>query len=129
MTYAVVSMFIVLDIISGLIGAIKQKTYTSRRMREGLYHKAGIVLVLVFGILIDFAQANIDLGISAHIPVSKGVRIYVIAMECSSIWENIKKINPQINVNAIKLFLQSITRGGKNEISNEKCTESKKRGK
>ena len=51
--YIIVAVFIILDIITGLLKAFKKKEYTSTLMREGLYHKCGSVLCVIFGTLID----------------------------------------------------------------------------
>lgn len=94
MVYLIVGCFILLDFGTGIVKALKQKKFNSSGMREGLFHKAGSVICLVLGALIDYAQTLIDLGV--NVPVSIAFCVYIILMECSSIIENIGQINPNI---------------------------------
>lgn len=94
MIYAIVFAFIVLDFVTGLTKAFKNGSFSSTKMREGLFHKAGLVLVVVLGVLVDYAQGYLDLGIS--VPVAAAVCTYVILMEVSSILENVCQITPEL---------------------------------
>lgn len=101
MQYAIVGGFIVMDILSGVLYAVKSKTWTSTKMREGLFHKMAIILFIVLAILCDFGQAYLDLGFK--IPITTGVLIYVCGMELGSTGENLIKINPKLT-EKIKTF-------------------------
>lgn len=90
----VTALFILLDMVTGIIKAFKEKAFTSTIMREGLFHKCGSVLTVMFGFLVDYAQSVVDLGVS--IPVGVTFCVYIILMECGSIMENLGKINPEI---------------------------------
>lgn len=94
MVYLIVGCFIVLDFVTGLLKAFKQKNYSSSVMREGLFHKCASVIWILFGTLVDYAQTLIDLGVT--IPVATSICVYIILMECGSIVENLGAINPQI---------------------------------
>lgn len=111
----IVAMFISLDIITGLISSIKTKKFTSRKMREGLYHKGGIILIIALSLLIDYSQTIIDIGFT--IPTAKAVCTYVIIMELGSNLENIYKLNP-----ALKKIIGEL----KNVFKNISKIESKK---
>lgn len=100
MVYAIVSGFIAFDWLTGTIGALKGKVFNSTNMREGLYHKCGSILLMIFGAFCDYAQSFIDLGIS--IPIGISICSYIIIMEIGSIIENIGKINPDILPEVIK---------------------------
>lgn len=63
-------------------------------MREGLFHKCGSLLCIVFGILADIAQTYVDLGV--NIPVTIAICGYICLMEAGSIIENVTTINPDI---------------------------------
>lgn len=102
MAYAIVFGFIALDVISGVISAIKAKTWTSTKMREGLFHKVAIILFIALAILCDYGQRFINLGFS--IPLVNSVLIYVGIMEIGSIGENVVKINPELKEMVLKLF-------------------------
>ena len=107
MVYIITALFILLDLVTGLIKAFKEKSYTSTIMREGLFHKCGSVLCIVFGILVDYAQTFIDIGVS--IPVAITVCSYIILMEIGSIIENVCKINPQIMAEKLKVYFSKLS--------------------
>ncbi|MBQ8426178.1 MAG: phage holin family protein [Clostridia bacterium] len=86
--------FIIMDMLTGIIKAFKEKAFTSSVMREGLFHKCGSVLTIMFGVLVDYVQQHIDIGV--NVPVATSFCVYIILMECGSIIENIGKINPEI---------------------------------
>ena len=94
MVYCVVGCFIVLDFVTGIIKALKQKNFNSSVMREGLFHKTVSIICVLFGALVDYAQTLIDLGV--NIPIALAICTYIILMECASIIENLGQINPQI---------------------------------
>lgn len=106
MVYVIVVVFIALDLVTGLIKAFKEKNYTSSIMREGLFHKCGSVLCVAFGVLVDYAQRFLDLGIS--VPVATAICVYITLMECGSIVENIGAINPQILPETLKSYFNKI---------------------
>lgn len=110
MLYLITAGFIVLDLITGLIKAFKEKAYSSSVMREGLFHKGGSVLLVVFGCLIDYAQTFVDLGYT--VPVATGFCIYIIVMEIGSIFENVGKINPDIMPDKVKEHFEKLSKKG-----------------
>ncbi|MCD8367934.1 MAG: phage holin family protein [Clostridiales bacterium] len=94
MTYLITGAFIALDFITGLIQALATQTFASSVMRQGLYHKLGLLLCMALGILVDYAQTWLDLGVS--VPVAGAVCAYIVIMEIGSSLENICKINPDL---------------------------------
>ena len=100
MLYVIVACFIVLDFVTGLCKAFKEKNFTSSLMREGLFHKCASIIWVMFGVLVDYAQAYIDLGVT--VPIAGMVCGYIILMECGSIMENLGKINPKFVPKKIK---------------------------
>ena len=107
MVYVITLVFIILDFITGLIKAFKEKNYDSSIMREGLFHKCGSIVLIVFGVLVDYAQTLIDLGVT--IPLASFVCTYVVLMECGSIIENAGKINPDIIPDKLKAFFKKLS--------------------
>ena len=83
MLYLLTGSFMVLDLLTGVVKAFKEKTFTSSIMREGLFHKVGSIICVVFAVLVDYAQSLIDIGVS--LPVAIGVCTYIIIMEIGSI--------------------------------------------
>ena len=106
MIYVLVGLFILMDMISGIIKAFKQKAYTSTIMREGLFHKCGSILCVVFGALVDYTQTLVDIGVT--VPVAVSVCVYIILMEVGSIIENVCTINPDILPDKIKSFFSKL---------------------
>ena len=109
MIYILVTLFIILDFVTGLIKAFKEKAYSSTVMREGLYHKCGSALCVLFGVLVDYTQSIVDIGVS--IPVAISVSVYIIIMEIGSIIENVCAINPDILSDKIKSFFSKLGDG------------------
>ena len=76
-------VFILSDIISGVISALIQKNLDSQKMREGLLRKILLIIVVILGFIIEYAF---------KMPyVSKVVCIYIVVMETISIMENMQK--------------------------------------
>lgn len=76
-------IFMIADIISGVIQAIINKNLDSQKMREGILRKMLLILVVILSFIFQYAF---------NIPaISKVVCIYLIVMEIISIMENLKK--------------------------------------
>lgn len=108
MIYLITFAFIVLDFVTGLIKAFKEKAYTSTIMRQGLFHKCGSILCIVFGALVDYAQSYLDLGVT--VPVALTMCAYVVLMEIGSIIENLCKINPDIMPEKLQAYFQKLSK-------------------
>lgn len=111
MVFAITASFIVLDIISGAVKAFTKKQWDSSKMREGLWHKMGFVLIIALAILCDYGQNFLELGFT--IPVTTGVCIYVITTEIGSIIENVAIINPEMLPGKIKSIFIKVKEGEK----------------
>lgn len=107
MVYVLTGAFILLDLVTGLIKAFKEKNYSSTIMRQGLYHKSGSILCVLFGVLVDYAQAYLDLGI--NIPITLSVCAYICLMEIGSIIENVCAINPEIMPEKLREYFQKLS--------------------
>lgn len=107
MVYILTACFIVLDMVTGLVKAFKEKSYTSSIMREGLFHKCGSVLCIVIAALVDYAQTFADLGV--NVPIAIPVCVYIIMMEIGSIIENVCIINPEIMPEKLKSYFSKLT--------------------
>lgn len=100
--------FMLLDILTGLVKAFKEKKYTSTVMREGLFHKCALILCIVFGLLVDYAQEFMDLGVTA--PITMVICVYICLMECGSIIENISGINHEIVPDKLKSYFAKLSK-------------------
>lgn len=92
--YFITAGFILLDLVTGITKAIKEKKFKSSAMREGLFHKIASIICIVFATLIDYAQGYLDLGVT--VPMTISVCSYIALMEAGSIIENLAEINPHI---------------------------------
>lgn len=87
-------ILIVLDLIFGFIGAVKEKKVSSEKLRQGLWHKSGFIGLIALGYIIEFASNRIELGF--EIPTVLGICIYIIVTEIISIFENLCVLNPNL---------------------------------
>lgn len=84
--------FILFDIITGYLVAVKKREINSTKLREGLFHKGSEILALVFSNLLEYIGDTISLGID--IPLLGVVATYICLTEIVSILENLGEINP-----------------------------------
>lgn len=103
-------LFMLLDIITGLIKAVKTQSYSSTVMRDGLYHKLGFIFAMFISAILELAINMPDFEVDIMFPLFNVVCGYVILVEFSSIIENICVLNPQIN----NIFGKYLTKDGNN---------------
>lgn len=92
-----------IDIITGVFKALKNGTFKSSIMREGLWHKLGFIMaIFVIALLQVFLAANqlpdgfVLENIIMDAPYCLVICIYIIGVEIGSIWENLSEINPKL---------------------------------
>lgn len=90
--------FILFDILTGFVKAIKNKCLNSTVLRNGLFHKLAEIFAVCGSWGLVYASKIINFGI--EIPLTGAVVLYVCTMELISIIENICALNP----NLCKLF-------------------------
>ena len=95
-------VFNALDLISGLITAVKNKDIQSSKLRDGLFKKAGFLLCYFVAWLVDTNGETI--GFSFGVDVLPIIVLYVCTTELVSIIENICKINPDLLPEKLKEF-------------------------
>lgn len=87
-------VFNALDLVTGIITAVKNKDIQSSKLRDGLFKKVGFVLCYFVAWLIDTQGELIGFQLGTNIlPI---IILYVCTIELVSILENISKINPDI---------------------------------
>ena len=92
-TFACIMM--VMDVITGFAGAVVQGNVSSTKMREGIGHKAMLVLLIVLAVLVQTATLHVgDMGWS--VPLILPACVYIIVMEVASIVENIAGAYPAL---------------------------------
>lgn len=100
--FLVVCGFILFDWISGLGKAFATNSYNSTKMREGLWHKAAIVSVMILAYALETATGVLDMTmlgweLGTTLPVSSVVGAYIVLMEAGSVVENIIAMNPELS--------------------------------
>ena len=82
-----------LDLLTGIIYAIKSKSIKSSKLRDGLFKKVGFILCYFIAWLVDTYGYMIGFNVAKILPI---IILYVCTTELVSILENICKINPDI---------------------------------
>lgn len=104
--------FIILDCLSGVAQAIYNKVLDSGIMREGMFHKAALVGIIIVAILCEYAVQHIDFGngtMSLKGWLIMAVCSWVCVMELLSILENLAKINSDLANSKLLEFFAGIT--------------------
>lgn len=84
---AIVGILIAMDYMTGLLKAAMQHDISSEKMREGLWHKSGLILVMLLAEVVERGQQYLDLGYG--VPLIVPAAVYISITEISSILENI----------------------------------------
>lgn len=82
-------IFMAADIVAGLLKAFYSESFESSKMRKGLMHKAGELIILLL-----FEVAQIALCLPSYI--STFIALYIVFMESYSICENLGAIGVPI---------------------------------
>lgn len=106
--------FMFIDVLTGVLKAVKNKELNSTKAREGIYKKASFILFIAFGYLADYAMQYVNMGF--NFPAAATICTLVIVTEAISILENLGKINPKL-VKLVAPFLSALNNkeGVKNE--------------
>jgi toxin secretion/phage lysis holin len=83
-----------LDLITGIISAIKNKEIKSAKLRDGLFKKVGFLLCYFVAWLVDTYGNYI--GFNFGVAILPIIILYVCTTELVSIIENICKINTDL---------------------------------
>ena len=101
-------IFNALDLVTGLVSAIKNKDIQSSKLRDGLFKKVGFILCYFVAWLVD-TKGHV-VGFQLGVTILPSIILYVCTTELVSVLENISKINPDILPEKLmKLF--HITKG------------------
>ena len=106
--------FMFVDVLTGMLKAVKNKELNSTKAREGIYKKASFILFIAFGYLADYAMQYVNMGF--NFPAAVTICTLVIVTEAISILEKLGKINPEL-VKIVAPFLSALNNkeGVKNE--------------
>ena len=82
------------DLLTGVLGAVKNHEIQSSKLRDGVFKKVGFIICYILALLIDVYGT--DMGINLGVKILPISIAYVIFTECVSIIENISIINPDL---------------------------------
>ena len=99
--------FMVIDVFTGVLKAVKNKDLNSTKAREGIYKKASFILFIAFGYLADYAMDYVDMGFS--FPAAATICTLIIVTEAISVLENLGQINPDL-VKLVAPFLSALNK-------------------
>ena len=99
--------FMVIDVFTGVLKAVKNKELNSTKAREGIYKKASFILFIAFGYLADYAMNYVDMGFS--FPAAATICTLIIVTEAISVLENLGQINPDL-VKLVAPFLSALNK-------------------
>lgn len=97
--------FMVIDVFTGVLKAVKNKELNSTKAREGIYKKASFLLFIAFGYLADYAMEYVNMGF--NLPAATTICTLIIVTEAISVLENLGKINPDL-VKLVAPFLSAL---------------------
>ena len=86
--------FMLIDVATGVLKAVKNKELCSTKAREGIYKKTSFIIFIAFGYLAEYAMRYVDLGF--NFPAGAAVCLLVIITEAISVLENLGAINPEL---------------------------------
>lgn len=99
----VVIVFIIIDVITGILQAVMNKALDSTVMRDGLFHKSAFLMSIAFAYACEYGMTYLDLGF--EMPIVGAVCVYICLTETVSVLENLGKLNPELaNSKFMQLF-------------------------
>ena len=110
--FMVVAMFILLDMISGLMQAIKNKVVSSSLMRNGIIHKFSFVLAIALAYACEYGMIYLDLGFT--VPIMTTTCVVICLTELVSILENLGKLNPELQNKKFMHIFDTVKNGDGN---------------
>lgn len=100
---AIVAAFVVMDLATGVMQAVANKTLDSTKMRAGLWHKCGFIMTVILAALVEWAMQFVDLGFT--LPLFVPVCVFITLTEIVSIFENVCMLSPELaNSKLAQLF-------------------------
>lgn len=99
--------FMLIDVFTGVLKAVKNKELNSTKAREGIYKKASFILFIAFGYLADYAMVYVNMGF--NFPAATTICTLIIVTEAISVLENLGQINPDL-VKLVAPFLSALNK-------------------
>ena len=91
----VAAVMMAFDVLTGLLGAVVRHDFQSSKMRDGIGHKAMLVLVVALAVVVQGATDHIgDMGWS--VPLIVPACVYIIVMEVASVLDTVAVTYPDV---------------------------------
>ena len=115
--FIAIVVFVFIDYITGVVNAAMHSRLNSSKMREGLGHKFAYCVLIFVAYIIDAVQLNSSLNLPFEMfPI---ISIGIIAIELTSIIENVCEINPELRkAKFMDIFEKNNTNNDKKEDEN-----------
>lgn len=92
----IVLIFIGLDVLVGVARSFMLHEFSTAKLREGIVHKATLIVILLLAWLCDTAMLHVpELGMQQFILFAAEVIMFF--MELTSIFESLVKLNPSLS--------------------------------
>ena len=92
----IVLIFIGLDVLVGVARSFMLHEFSTAKLREGIVHKATLIVILLLAWLCDTAMLHVpELGMRQFILFAAEVIMFF--MELTSIFESLVKLNPSLS--------------------------------
>ena len=104
-------LYMMFDVISGVIKGAKLKNLSSTKMREGLAHKAMYILFIAMSYTLQWGASYLELPFDA--PAVIVVCFAIICIESLSIVENAGEINPELKGSKLLQMFELTNKEGK----------------
>lgn len=105
---AIALILMLLDVLTGYVGACMDHTVSSSKMRQGLGHKFALIVFMALGGILDYMQIENIVNFGVQVPLFFITCLYIAIMELDSILENLAIIFPELKDSKImKIFSNS----------------------
>lgn len=95
--FLIACFMMLMDILSGcIVGLIKRK-FSSTKLREGLGHKLGFIIIMCVIAIIQVAMFDPNFNVDFDFPLFNAVCGFIIFIEFVSIVENATILNPKLD--------------------------------
>lgn len=121
--FLIVTVIMTLDIVTGVIKSIYNRSFSSEDLRKGLAHKLVYVVIMILAWFIEQAEMHVDLGISW--PLVVPVTVALSAIDVISILENAVAVDPELGKGKISsIFTHDLKEEEKDEKSKEESVDN-----
>lgn len=97
MPFVVAFAFMFIDVLSGICCGVATHTFSSTKLKQGLWHKLGYILVMCVVAILQIAMFDPNFKVDFDFPLFDVVCYAIVFIELCSIIENATVLNPDLN--------------------------------